>query len=36
LAPDPQQAKGFLDSGCSAIANETVTDDAGAIKRKKR
>jgi alanine dehydrogenase len=26
LAPDPKQAKGLLDSGCTAIAYETVTD----------
>lgn len=26
LAPDPEQAKGLADSGCTAIAYETVTD----------
>src|SRR5215468_8606613 len=26
LAPDPEQTKGLLDSGCTAIAYETVTD----------
>lgn len=31
LAPDPQQAKGLLDSGCIAIAYETVTDDTGGL-----
>ncbi|MGY4509554.1 alanine dehydrogenase [Bradyrhizobium sp. USDA 3650] len=25
-APDPDQAKGLLNSGCTAIAYETVTD----------
>jgi alanine dehydrogenase len=27
LAPDPKQTKGLVDSGCVAIAYETVTDD---------
>jgi len=27
LAPDPEQAKGLLASGCTAVAYETVTDD---------
>ena len=31
LAPDPEQAKGLLASGCTAIAYETVTDAAGAL-----
>lgn len=31
LAPDPAQAKGLLDSGCTAIAYETVTDRSGAL-----
>ncbi len=31
LAPDPAQAKGLLNSGCAAIAYETVTDDAGGL-----
>ncbi|WP_397591856.1 alanine dehydrogenase [Sphingorhabdus sp.] len=31
LAPDPEQAKGLIASGCSAIAYETVTDDRGAL-----
>lgn len=26
LAPDPEQAKGLMESGCTAIAYETVTD----------
>lgn len=26
LAPDPEQAKGLMNSGCTAIAYETVTD----------
>ena len=28
LAPDPQQTQGLLDSGCSAIAYETITGSA--------
>lgn len=31
LAPDPQQADGLLNSGCAAIAYETVTDAAGGL-----
>ncbi len=31
LAPDPQQAKGLLESGCVAIAYETVTDPYGGL-----
>lgn len=31
LAPDPEQAKGLLASGCTAIAYETVTDDRGTL-----
>lgn len=31
LAPDPSQAKGLLDSGCTAIAYETVTDEHGGL-----
>lgn len=31
LAPDPVQAKGLMDSGCLAIAYETVTDDEGGL-----
>ena len=31
LAPDPLQAKGLMDSGCLAIAYETVTDDEGGL-----
>jgi alanine dehydrogenase len=31
LAPDPEQAKGLLASGCTAIAYETVTDRAGGL-----
>ncbi len=31
LAPDPKQAKGLIDSGCTAIAYETVTDEAGGL-----
>ena len=31
LAPDPEQTKGLLDSGCSAIAYETVSDDQGGL-----
>lgn len=29
LAPDPDQARGLMDSGCVAIAYETVTGDGG-------
>ncbi len=31
LAPDAAQTKGLIDSGCTAIAYETVTDDHGAL-----
>jgi alanine dehydrogenase len=31
LAPDPGQTKGLMDSGCVAIAYETVTDDRGGL-----
>jgi alanine dehydrogenase len=31
LAPDPKQAKGLMDSGCTAIAYETVTDTNGGL-----
>ncbi|MHC2332010.1 alanine dehydrogenase [Bradyrhizobium sp. USDA 4454] len=31
LAPDPEQAKGLLKSGCTAIAYETVTDGNGGL-----
>jgi alanine dehydrogenase len=31
LAPDPDQAKGLLDAGCTAIAYETVTDANGGL-----
>jgi alanine dehydrogenase len=31
LAPDPEQAKGLMASGCTAIAYETVTDDRGGL-----
>ena len=31
LAADPKQAKALMDSGCTAIAYETVTDDAGGL-----
>jgi alanine dehydrogenase len=31
LAPDPAQADGLLNSGCAAIAYETVTDAAGGL-----
>lgn len=31
LAPDPEQAKGLVDSGCVAIAYETVTDPLGGL-----
>ncbi|MGD9592497.1 MAG: alanine dehydrogenase [Candidatus Berkiella sp.] len=31
LAPDPEQAKLLLESGCIAIAYETVTDDQGRL-----
>ncbi len=31
LAPDPDQARALLASGCTAIAYETVTDDRGGL-----
>ncbi|QKV17724.1 alanine dehydrogenase [Oricola thermophila] len=31
LAPDPEQAKGLIESGCTAIAYETVTDERGGL-----
>ncbi|WDZ78306.1 alanine dehydrogenase [Ensifer adhaerens] len=31
LAPDPEQTKGLLNSGVTAIAYETVTDDRGGL-----
>jgi len=31
LAPDPAQAKGLMESGCTAIAYETVTDAGGKL-----
>ncbi len=31
LAPDPEQARGLIDSGCTAIAYETVTADDGSL-----
>ncbi len=31
LAPDPQQTKGLLASGCAAVAYETVTDAHGGL-----
>ncbi|MEM7507088.1 MAG: alanine dehydrogenase [Pseudomonadota bacterium] len=31
LAPDPEQTRDLLESGCTAIAYETVTDDAGGL-----
>ncbi|XIA67506.1 alanine dehydrogenase [Bradyrhizobium sp. TZ2] len=31
LAPDPEQAKGLIKSGCTAIAYETVTDAHGGL-----
>lgn len=31
LAPDPEQAKGLIKSGCTAIAYETVTDARGGL-----
>ncbi len=31
LAPDPEQAKGLVAAGCSAIAYETVTDGRGGL-----
>jgi alanine dehydrogenase len=31
LAPDPQQARGLMESGCTAIAYETVTSPRGGL-----
>ncbi|RQP25916.1 alanine dehydrogenase [Piscinibacter terrae] len=31
LAPDPEQAHGLLESGCTAVAYETVTDERGGL-----
>ena len=31
LAPDPEQTRGLVDSGCVAIAYETVTDGRGGL-----
>lgn len=31
LAPDPEQTKGLMESGCIAIAYETVTDNEGRL-----
>ena len=31
LAPDPEQTKGLVDSGCTAVAYETVTDSRGGL-----
>ena len=31
LAPDPEQTKGLIKSGCTAIAYETVTDEHGGL-----
>ena len=31
LAPDPDQTRGLIESGCTAIAYETVTDDSGGL-----
>jgi alanine dehydrogenase len=31
LAPDPEQARGLVESGCVAIAYETVTDGRGGL-----
>lgn len=31
LAPDPEQANGLIESGCVAVAYETVTDDVGGL-----
>lgn len=31
LAPDPDQTRGLLESGCTAIAYETVTDSHGGL-----
>lgn len=31
LAPDPEQTRGLIESGVTAVAYETVTDDAGGL-----
>ena len=31
LAPDPEQTRGLLESGCAAVAYETVTDARGGL-----
>src|SRR6201996_1679661 len=31
LAPDPEQTKGLIKSGCTAVAYETVTDEHGGL-----
>jgi alanine dehydrogenase len=31
LAPDPEQTKGLIESGCTAVAYETVTDERGHL-----
>jgi alanine dehydrogenase len=31
LAPDPEQTKGLVESGCTAIAYETITDSRGGL-----
>lgn len=31
LAPDPEQTRGLVNSGCVAIAYETITDDRGGL-----
>ena len=31
LAPDPKQTEGLINSGCTAIAYETVTDSRGGL-----
>ncbi len=31
LAPDPEQTRGLIESGCSAIAYETVTNELGGL-----
>ena len=31
LAPDPEQTKGLVESGCTAIAYETITDKTGGL-----
>ncbi len=31
LAPDPAQTKGLMESGCTAVAYETVTDNEGGL-----